>query len=131
MSEEEKQCQVEAESDWQELWVLPERLKSETVRALHETIDREWSALQRTACQTAAGRALWNHVIHDPVADILAGERFLESLREKMRKDKLNNAREVSGVMLAVRTMWFDSKLEAAIESFGEGEAQVVLLGAG
>ncbi|XP_020574267.1 uncharacterized protein LOC110020484 [Phalaenopsis equestris] len=108
-----------------------QQLRSDTVRSLHETIDREWSALQRTACQTAAGRALWSHVVHDPVAGVLAGDSFLRSLREKMRNDKLNNAREVSGVILAIRTLWFDAKIEAAIRSFGEGEAQVVLLGAG
>ncbi|KAH0459449.1 hypothetical protein IEQ34_012263 [Dendrobium chrysotoxum] len=131
MSDEEKQHVFQTESVWQEQPMLPKKMKLETIQTLHETIDREWSALQRTACQTAAGRALWNHVIHDPVADVLAGESFLKSLREKISRDKLNNAREVSGVILAVRTLWFDSKLEAAIKSFGEGEAQVVLLGAG
>ncbi|KAJ0980391.1 hypothetical protein J5N97_008646 [Dioscorea zingiberensis] len=110
---------------------LPELLMSEVVRSLHAIIDHEWGLLQRSACQTAAGRALWNHVIHDPVAEVLAGESFLRSLYDKMRKDQLNNAHEVSGVILAVRTLWFDSKLEAAINSFGEGESQVVLLGAG
>lgn len=111
--------------------MLAELLQSQAVRNLHATIEHDWSNLQRTACQTAAGRALWNHVIRDPVAHILAGENFLRSLREKMRKDELNNAREVSGVILAVRTLWFDSKLEEAVKSFGEGGAQVVLLGAG
>ncbi|KAG1368497.1 putative S-adenosyl-L-methionine-dependent methyltransferase [Cocos nucifera] len=110
---------------------LPELLKSATVRSLHATIDHEWDPLQRSACQTAAGRALWNHVIHDPVAEVLAGENFLRSLHEKMRKDQLSNAREVSGVILAVRTLWFDSRIEAAINSFEGGRAQVVLLGAG
>ncbi|XP_073006250.1 uncharacterized protein [Typha latifolia] len=118
--------------------VQPEELKlskllvSESVRSLHATIDHEWGPLQRSACQTAAGRAMWNDVIHDPVADVLAGENFLRSFHEKMRKDKLRNAREVSGVILAVRTLWFDSRLEAAINSFvDKGGAQVVLLGAG
>lgn len=113
---------------------LPEMLKSETVLSLHATIDHKWESIHRTACQTAAGRALWSHVIHDPVAGILAGESFVRSLYEKMKKDWLNNAREVSGVILAVRTLWIDARLEAAIDSFDsidhEG-AQVVLLGAG
>ncbi|KAJ6847135.1 uncharacterized protein M6B38_285010 [Iris pallida] len=119
---------------WLGVLKLPELLKSETVRSLHATIDNEWESVHRSACQTAAGRALWNHVIHDPVAGILAGESFLRSLYDKMRKDWLENAREVSGVILAVRTLWFDAKLEAAINSFGssdDGGAQVVLLGAG
>lgn len=114
---------------------LPEMLKSETVGSLHAIIDHKWESIPRSACQTAAGRALWNHVIHDPVAGVLAGESFLRSLYEKMRKDWLNNAREVSGVILAVRTLWFDARLEAAINSFAsvdhDGGAQVVLLGAG
>lgn len=131
MSEEERLRGTAVNSAWPEELELPELLKSETVRSLHAAIDREWDPLQRSACQTAAGRALWNHVIHDPVAEILAGESFLQSFYEKMRKDQLSNAREVSGVMLAVRTLWFDSRIEAAINSFEGGRAQVVLLGAG
>ena len=118
-------------SVWPEELKVPELLKSATVRSLHANIDHEWDPLQRSACQTAAGRALWNHVIHDPVAEVLAGESFLRNLYEKMRKDQLSNAREVSGVILAVRTLWFDSRIEAAINSFEGGTAQVVLLGAG
>ncbi|KAG0467124.1 hypothetical protein HPP92_018116 [Vanilla planifolia] len=133
MSEEEKQHQRQAESAWQEdcSFMLSQRLRLETVQSLHATIAHEWSALQRTACQTAAARALWNHAIHDPMADVLAGESSLRILHEKMTKDKMNNAREVSGVILAVRTLWFDARIEAAISSFGKQEAQVVLLGAG
>ncbi|KAK8954422.1 hypothetical protein KSP39_PZI002960 [Platanthera zijinensis] len=130
--EEMQQYPILTESGWQEPnSTLPDLLQSETVRALHAKIEREWSVLQRTACQTAAGRALWNHVIHDPVAHVLAGDTFLKSLHEKMSKDRLNNARQVSGVILAVRTLWFDSKLQDAIKSFQEGGPQVVLLGAG
>ncbi|PKA65989.1 hypothetical protein AXF42_Ash010398 [Apostasia shenzhenica] len=129
MAEEEKRHQIQEEWPWREL-KLPEQLMAEKIRTLHATIDGEWGALPRTACQTAAGRALWNHVIHDPMAHVLAGESFLKTLHEKMKKDKLNNAREVSGVILAVRTLWFDSKIEAAVSFFGNG-AQVVLLGAG
>lgn len=70
-------------------------------------------------------------MIHDPLAELLAGETSLRSFYEKIKKDRCNNAREVPGVMLAVRTLWFDEKIEAAIESFGGGGAQVVLLGAG
>lgn len=110
---------------------LPDLLLSEKVKALHTSIENEWDSLQLSACQTAAGRALWKHMIHDPVADILAGEKYLRNLHEKIKKDRLNNAREVSGVILAVRTLWFDSKIETAINSFSGGENQVVLLGAG
>eukprot|EP00262_Sarcandra_glabra_P002715 TRINITY_DN13115_c0_g1_i1.p1 TRINITY_DN13115_c0_g1~~TRINITY_DN13115_c0_g1_i1.p1 ORF type:complete len:341 (+),score=32.49 TRINITY_DN13115_c0_g1_i1:194-1216(+) len=110
---------------------LPELLKSEAVRELHASVANEWDSLQRTACQTAAGRALWKHVINDPVADVLAGESYLRNLYEKIKEDRIKNAREVSGVILAVRTLWFDSKIESALKSFSSGEAQVVLLGAG
>ncbi|KAF8409966.1 hypothetical protein HHK36_002485 [Tetracentron sinense] len=129
MSEEEKGL-LEEDDTWQEL-KIPDLLLSDTVRELHALIDSEWDSLQLSACQTAAGRALWKHVIHDPVADILAGETYLRGFYEKIRKDRINNAREVSGVILAVRTLWFDSKLEAALNSFNDGETQVVLLGAG
>ncbi|KAK9129882.1 hypothetical protein Sjap_010369 [Stephania japonica] len=117
-------------SMWPEM-KFPDFPLSDTVRALHETIDEEWDFLQHSACQTAAGRALWEHVIHDPAAAVLAGERKLRSLHEKIRKDRLNNAREISGVIIAVRTLWFDSKIEDAINSFNGGESQVILLGAG
>ncbi|KAJ4967156.1 hypothetical protein NE237_019005 [Protea cynaroides] len=130
MSGKEKNGQTQEGSAWPELQ-LSELLLSDTVRALHETINNEWDSIQRTACQTAAGRALWKHVIHDPLAEVLAGETYLRSLYEKITGDRLNNAREVSGVILAVRTLWFDSKLEASLNSFNGGEAQVVLLGAG
>ncbi|XP_077223893.1 leucine carboxyl methyltransferase [Tasmannia lanceolata] len=125
-----KSSEMLPEEAWAEL-KLPELLVSDGVRALHATIDHEWDPLQRTACQTAAGRALWKHVIHDPVAEILAGETYLRNLYDKMREDQIKKAREVSGVILAVRTLWFDSKLEAALASFHGREAQVVLLGAG
>ncbi|XP_040996970.1 putative S-adenosyl-L-methionine-dependent methyltransferase Mvan_0910 [Juglans microcarpa x Juglans regia] len=115
---------------WPEL-KLPELLFTDTVREVHATIENEWDPLLRSACQTAAGRALWKHLIHDPLADLLAGETYLTSLYEKIKKDRINNAREVSGVILAVRTLWFDSKLEAALNSFSRREAQVVILGAG
>lgn len=70
-------------------------------------------------------------MIHDPLADVLAGETCLRNVYDKIKKDCLNNAREISGVILAIRTLWFDSKLEAALRSFGSGISQVVLLGAG
>ena len=50
---------------WPEL-KLPDLLFTDTVRQVHATIEKEWDAQQRSACQTAAGRALWKHVIHDP-----------------------------------------------------------------
>ncbi|KAF6136267.1 hypothetical protein GIB67_042752 [Kingdonia uniflora] len=116
------------------IWVdfkLSGLLLSDKVRELHASIEEEWDSLQRSACQTAAGRALWKHLIHDPVADVLAGEKYLTSFYEKIKKDRLNNAREISGVILAVRTLWFDSHIEAALNSFDGEETQVVLLGAG
>ncbi|KAK4429254.1 putative S-adenosyl-L-methionine-dependent methyltransferase MMAR [Sesamum alatum] len=115
---------------WPEL-KLPELLSSDGLRALHAAIETEWDFLRRSACQTAAGRALWKQVIHDPLAELFAGETYLKSVYEKIKKDMLNNAREISGVILAVRTLWFDSKLEAALSSFDGGGPQVVLLGAG
>lgn len=116
--------------EWPEL-KLPDLLHSEAVRHVHATIEKEWDSLRRSACQTAAGRALWKHVIHDPLAELLAGESYLRNLHEKIKKDCLKNARETSGVILAVRTLWFDSRLEDALTSPNGREAQVVLLGAG
>ncbi|KAI3785559.1 hypothetical protein L1987_44679 [Smallanthus sonchifolius] len=111
-------------------WPQPGLSYSQAVRELHATIENDWDSVKQSACQTAAGRALWKHVVHDPLAELFAGETYLKNLYEKIKKDRMNNAREVSGVILAVRTLWFDSKLEAAVKLFGGG-AQVVLLGAG
>nr|GLL18184.1 uncharacterized protein LOC109149279 [Ipomoea trifida] len=119
-----------ADELWPELR-LPNSLYTASVSELHAAIENDWDNLRRSACQTAAGRALWNHVIHDPLAEVLAGETYLKSLYDKILKDRLKNASEVSGVIIAVRTLWFDRKLEAAINSFDGGAAQVVLLGAG
>ncbi|KAI5600013.1 hypothetical protein POPTR_002G260300v4 [Populus trichocarpa] len=127
MSDQENGLQEDPQ--WLEL-KLPRLLYTDTVQGLHATIQSEWDSLRRSACQTAAGRALWKHVIHDPFADLLAGETYLKSFHEKIKNDRLKNARETSGVILAVRTLWFDSKIEAALSSFN-GEGQVVLLGAG
>ncbi|KAK4786744.1 hypothetical protein SAY86_010577 [Trapa natans] len=110
---------------------LPELLLTDAIRELHSEIENQWDSLRLSAFQTAAGRALWKHVVNDPLADILAGETYLRRLHEKMKNDHMSNAREVSGVILAVRTLWFDSKIEAGIASFRNGETQVVLLGAG
>lgn len=118
------------EPTWPEL-KLSQCMYTQTVREIHTLIENEWDSVKLSACQTAAGRALWKHVISDPFAEILAGETYLRSLFEKMKKDKLNKASEISGVILAIRTLWFDSKIKAAVGSFGEGETQVVLLGAG
>ncbi|KAG4930901.1 hypothetical protein JHK82_047973 [Glycine max] len=71
------------------------KYKEVVVNGLSE--DQAWSA-----CQTAAGRALWKHAIHDPLADVLAGETYLRNLHEKIKKDIVNNARETSGVIVAV-----------------------------
>lgn len=121
---------VGPDSAWPEL-TLPDILLSDAVRDLHAGIESKWDLLRRSACQTAAGRALWKHVIHDPLAEVLAGETYLRNLYEKITKDRLNNAREISGVILAVRTLWFDASLESALSSFTAEETQVVLLGAG
>lgn len=117
--------------DIEEELVIPEFLQSEGVKKLHMSIQSEWDYLQKSACQTAAGRALWKHVIHDPLAHLFAGETHLRNLHTKIKNDLLNNAREVSGVILAVRTLWFDTRIQAALDSFHSGAAQVVLLGAG
>lgn len=127
MSDQENGLQEELQ--WLEL-KLPNLLYTDRVQEIHATIQNEWDSLRRSACQTAAGRALWKHVVHDPFAGLLAGESYLKNLHEKIKHDRLNNAREISGVILAVRTLWFDSKIEAALSSFN-GEGQVVLLGAG
>ncbi|CAI0383053.1 unnamed protein product [Linum tenue] len=122
---------LQDESQWSsEELKLSQLLDTQAVRELHVAIQSQWDPIRLSACQTAAGRALWRHVIHDPLADLLAGETYLRSLHQKIKKDLLNNARETSGVILAVRTLWFDSKIDAALSSFA-GEAQVVLLGAG
>ncbi|XP_023545899.1 uncharacterized protein LOC111805193 [Cucurbita pepo subsp. pepo] len=115
---------------WSEL-KLPDLLFVDSVREIHARIEAEWDYLQRSACQMAAGRALWKHMIHDPLAELLAGEACLRNLHEKIKKDRSNNAREISGVILAVRTLWFDSKIEGALTSIDGRDSQVVLLGAG
>ncbi|XP_024373530.1 uncharacterized protein [Physcomitrium patens] len=103
------------------------------IRRLHKSLDPERDYLERSACQTAAGRALWNHVIHDPLAEVFAGDVFLRGLQEKVRRDQDKNARETAGVMMAVRTLWFDTRLAEALSQFdsSSSEYQVVLLGAG
>ncbi|KAG0632135.1 hypothetical protein M758_1G306900 [Ceratodon purpureus] len=105
----------------------------EAVKRLHNSLDPERDYLERSACQTAAGRALWNHVIHDPLAEIFAGDVFLRGLQEKVRRDQEKNARETAGVMMAVRTLWFDARLAEALARFDSASTdhQVVLLGAG
>jgi hypothetical protein len=106
------------------------QLAPEGVRALHARVEAEWGPVLQSACQTAAARALWGRAVRDPAAGVLAGERFLRGLREKMRRDERAAAREVHGVMIAVRTLWFDARIEAAVAALG-GDPQVVLLGAG
>ncbi|XP_049390029.1 uncharacterized protein LOC125854497 [Solanum stenotomum] len=112
-------------------FILPDSLYTETIREVHSAVEHDWDSLRQSACQTAAGRALWKHVIHDPLAELLAGETYLKKLYEKIKKDILNNAKEISGVIIAVRTLWFDKGIEAALTSFDGGGAQVVILGAG
>ncbi|KAL6636840.1 hypothetical protein ACP70R_024412 [Stipagrostis hirtigluma subsp. patula] len=106
------------------------QLAAEGVRALHARVEAEWGPVLQSACQTAAARALWARAVRDPAAAVLAGERFLRGLHDKMRRDERAGAREVHGVMIAVRTLWFDARIEAAVAALG-GAPQVVLLGAG
>lgn len=122
--------QVNSAQQWPE-FILPDSLYTDNIRELHAEIEHKWDMSRRSACQIAAGRALWRHVINDPLAELLAGETYLKSLYEKIKRDCLNNATEVSGVMIAVRTLWFDKQIEAALSSFDGGATQVVLLGAG
>lgn len=131
MSEKERLRGTVVNSVWPEELKLAELLMSEIVRSLHATMDHEWDPLQLSACQISEGRVLWNDMIHDPVTKILAGERFLRRPYEKMRKYQLSNAREVSGMVLAAWTLWFDSRIEAVINSFEDWRAEVVLLSAG
>ncbi|GAB2224869.1 hypothetical protein Droror1_Dr00005647 [Drosera rotundifolia] len=132
MTDQENGQHVEEPTVWSESELkLPELLFDDGVRRLHEAIEKEWDTLQQSACQMAAGRALWKHVTRDPLAEVLAGETYLRNFHEKIRKDCLNKAPQVSGVILAVRTLWFDAQLKAALESFQGKGAQVVLLGAG
>ncbi|CAN6322441.1 unnamed protein product [Urochloa humidicola] len=106
------------------------QLAPEGVRALHARVDAEWGPVLQSACQTAAARALWCRAVRDPAAAVLAGERCLRGLHDKMRRDERAGAREVHGVMIAVRTLWFDARIEAAVDRLG-GDPQVVILGAG
>uniref|UniRef100_A0ACD5X860 Uncharacterized protein n=1 Tax=Avena sativa TaxID=4498 RepID=A0ACD5X860_AVESA len=113
-----------------ELEAVMEQLAPEGVRALHARVEAEWGPVLQSACQTAAARALWASAVRDPAAGVLAGERHLRGLHDKMRRDERAGAREVPGVMIAVRTLWFDARIEAAVGALG-GAPQVVLLGAG
>jgi hypothetical protein len=62
------------------------QLAPEGVRALHARVEEEWGPVLQSACQTAAARALWGRAVRDPAAGVLAGERFLRGLHEKMRR---------------------------------------------
>jgi len=68
------------------------------VRALHARVEAEWGPVLQSACQTAAVRALWGRAVRDPAAGVLAGERYLRGLHDKMRRDERAGAREVHGV---------------------------------
>lgn len=71
-------------------------------------------------------------MIHDPLAEVFAGDLFLRGLQEKVRRDQDKEARETAGVMMAVRTLWFDARLADALARFDSStDHQVVLLGAG
>ncbi|KAF5943232.1 hypothetical protein HYC85_020874 [Camellia sinensis] len=78
---EEQNGKLEDQS-WPEL-KLPDLLYTDTVQQIHASIENEWDSLRQSACQTAAGRALWNHVVHDPLAELFAGETYLRSLYER------------------------------------------------
>ncbi|KAL3511875.1 hypothetical protein ACH5RR_024592 [Cinchona calisaya] len=110
---------------WPELG-LPDLLDTDTIQEIHRSIQNDWDSTRQSASQTAAGRALWKHVVNDPLSELLARKTSLRTAFEKIKKD-----REISGVILAVRTLCFDSKIEAPLSSYGDGAAQIVLLGAG
>lgn len=57
-------------------------------------------------------------MILDPVAEVFAGDVLLKGLQEKVHRDQDKNARETAGVMLAVRTLWFDARLEGTLAQF-------------
>jgi hypothetical protein len=120
----------EEEEGEREFAAVMAQLAPEGVRALHARVEAEWGPVLQSACQTAAARALWARAVRDPAAAVLAGERYLRGLHEKMRRDERAGAREVHGVMIAVRTLWFDARIEAAVDELG-GDPQVVILGAG
>uniref|UniRef100_J3LTA7 S-adenosyl-L-methionine-dependent methyltransferase n=1 Tax=Oryza brachyantha TaxID=4533 RepID=J3LTA7_ORYBR len=91
------------EEESAEIAGVMEAAAAEGVRALHARVEAEWGPVLQSACQTAAARALWARAVRDPA---------------------------VHGVMIAVRTLWFDARVGAAVAQLG-GAAQVVLLGAG
>ncbi|KAJ9186585.1 hypothetical protein P3X46_002137 [Hevea brasiliensis] len=91
MSDQENGSQEEPK--WLEL-KLPHLLYNETAKELHTTIQSEWDY------------TLWRHVIHDPLADLLAGETYLKNFHEKIKNDCLKNAQDISGVLLAIRNLW-------------------------
>ncbi|GAU16277.1 hypothetical protein TSUD_299090 [Trifolium subterraneum] len=66
-------------------------------------------------------------VIDDPLAALRAEETYLRNLREKMRKDPINNAHETSGVILVVRVLKFDSRLVDILNSPSGKEVHVLL----
>ena len=74
------------------------QLALEGVRALHAWVEAEWGPVLQSACQTAAAQALWDRVVRDPAVGVLAGERYLRGLHDKMRRDERAGAREVHGV---------------------------------
>jgi len=74
------------------------QLAPEGVRALHARVEAEWGPVLQSACQTAAAQALWDRVVRDPAVGVLAGERYLRGLHDKMRRDERAGAREVHGV---------------------------------
>lgn len=66
------------------------RCQLEAIRRLHTSLDpaRAGLYLERGGCQTAAGRALWNHVIHDPLAEVLAGDAILRGFQVRRAQDR-------------------------------------------
>ncbi|GJT34222.1 leucine carboxyl methyltransferase [Tanacetum coccineum] len=70
--------------------------------------------------------SMWSNDIPPP----LAHETFCEHCQQTHYGNTILRRECNSEVLLAVRTLWFESKLKAVVNSFG-GDAQVVLLGAG
>ncbi|KAM0032825.1 hypothetical protein Hdeb2414_s0016g00479241 [Helianthus debilis subsp. tardiflorus] len=50
--------------------------------------------------------------LNKQLAELYAGETHLKNIYEKIKKDRLNNVREVHEAILVVRALWFKPKLE-------------------
>lgn len=78
-------------------------------------------ALSSRRC--AGARYLFEDVVRDPLAPILAGEEIIAS-------ERINKAKNAVYPVVAIRTRWIDDKIEEAF-SLDPTLTQVVLCGAG